>query len=74
MANVATQIEVRSQSLPLDLDKAGVMVGFVTGVILMLALMHNVPEASGWLGAAVVATSTWLGLRGAQAITRIVAR
>jgi len=74
MVNVATQNEVQSQSLPLDLDKAGVMVGFVAGVALMLALMHNVPDASGWAGAAVVALSTWGGLRLAQMLARAIKR
>lgn len=74
MANVMSQRIERaaSDSTLLELDKAGVILGFLVGLIAMLAYQHGVEEPSMALGAALVAASTWLGLKGAQVLTRLL--
>lgn len=75
MANVMSQSIDRTtarSSAPLELDKAGVMLGFLVGMVLMLAYQHGVEGASAGLSVALVAASTWVGLKAAQALGRLM--
>lgn len=74
MANVMSHRLERatSETTLLELDKAGVILGFLIGLIAMLAYQHGMEEPSMTLGAALVAASTWLGLKTAQALTRLM--
>ena len=69
MANVISR-PIEQAAAPLELDKAGVMVGFIGGLVAMLAYQHSVPDASALLSVALVAVSTWLGVKSAQAVAR----
>jgi hypothetical protein len=71
MANVISR-PIEQAAAPLELDKAGVIVGFIAGLVAMLAYQHSVPEASAVLSVALVAASTWLGVKSAQALARVL--
>ena len=74
MANVMSHRFERatSDTTLLELDKAGVIVGFLVGVVGMLAYQHGVEAPSAWLSAGMVALSTWGGLRIAQGLARVL--
>ncbi len=71
MANVISR-PIEQAAAPLELDKAGVMIGFLAGLAAMLAYQHSVPDASALLSVALIAASTWVGVKSAHAAARVL--
>lgn len=74
MANVMSHRFERatSDTTLLELDKAGVILGFLLGLVGMIAYQHAVESPSALVSAGLVAVATWAGLRVAQGLARLV--
>jgi hypothetical protein len=74
MANVMSHRFERatSDTTLLELDKAGVILGFLLGLVGMIAYQHAAESPSALLSAGMVALATWAGLRVAQGVSRVL--